>query len=236
MSQNPVLLVLKVVGITILAILVGLVFWQRNKLEDKIVDLEKETSGLKDQVDKSTRVSAETLKTLKQIQEALAKGGGSGGGIQIEREKTPEDYAWGDSPPPWVKGRAADLWGQHPNYLKPDPDWPDYLPLEDPRLNPNGEMVRWYGSQPPDINAFTLNESDFNVRVRTYVQDYLGYQHSQNPYLYRPGLAYRVQVSPDYKTWVFYLRPKVKWHTPEVDLDKYPHLKGDHFLLSLIHI
>lgn len=224
MSQNPILVLLKIVAFAVLALLVGLVFFQRGKMEEKQQMILERLGKLETGMEKANG-------GLSILRDKL-KDGNLAVGPARQATKTPEDYAWGKTPPPWVEGRAAELWGAHDNYLKPDPNWPTYPKLDDPKVNPEGKLTFWYGSQPPDSNAFTLNESDFNQRVRQYCHEYWGVSHSQNPYLYRPALAYRVEVSPDYKTWTFWMRPGVKWHTPQVDLSKYPHLKGDHYLTA----
>ena len=221
-NENPLLAVAKIAAFSVLAFFAAMVFWQRTELEDKIVRLTTKVSAMEE----ATQRSAGALERLA----AKLKGGGDAGTPQVAAEdKQPEDYAWGPTPPPWVKGRAAELWGKNgDNFLQPDPDLPKAVDIDDPRANPEGEVTFYYGSNPPDTNAFTLNESDFNDRIRQYCSEFLATSHTKNGYRYAPELAYRVEHSPDYREWVIWLRPGVKWHTPQVDLNKYPHLKGEH--------
>ncbi|MDJ0521084.1 MAG: ABC transporter substrate-binding protein [Planctomycetota bacterium] len=224
MGENPFLSVLKIAAFAVLAFFVLLVFWQRTELEDKIERLVTKTSAL----EQATQRSAGAVERLtKKIQ-------GGGGGISLAaEEKKPEDYAWGDEPPPWVKGRARELWGANgSNFLSPDPDEPASASVDDPRVNAEGTATFWYGSNPPDTNLITLNESDFNTQIRNYCSEFIAAPHTKNGYRFKPQLAYRVEHSEDYKTWVFWLRPGVKWHVPQVDLTKYPHLKGEHFFTA----
>ncbi len=220
MNDNPIMGLIKVGAFALLAFFTAMVFWQRTELEDKIQGLTTKVSGLEEATERHTS-AVERL-------EAKIKGGG-GGLTNVADEKPAEFYAWGKTPPPWVKGRAAALWGKHgDNFLQPDPDEPKSISIDDPRADPDGTMTRYYGSNPPDTNAVTLNESDFNMRIRKTCSDLLAVAHTKNPYRYAPKLAYRVEHSADRKQWVLWLRPGVKWHTPQVDLEKYPHLKGEH--------
>jgi ABC-type transport system substrate-binding protein len=227
-SDNPILGILKILAFSVLAFFIAMVFWQRTELEDKVERLIARVSSMEE----STQRAAGAVERL----EKKFKGGtsaGTGAPAMLADAKKPEDYAWGDTPPPWVKGRAADLWGANgDNFLQPDPDLPASISLDDPRANPEGEVTFYYGSNPPHTNAFTLNEADFNRRIRVYCHEFLAQTHTKNGYRYRPELAYRVEPSKDYKQWVVWIRPGVKWHTPQVDLQKYPHLKGEHYLTA----
>lgn len=229
MGENPFVSFLKIAAFAILAFFVSMVFWQRTELEDKTERLITKVSTLEE-------TSQRLAGSVERLEKKIRGGGGATNGSPLSlaaEAKKPEDYAWGKTPPPWVKGRAAALWGKYgDNFLQPDPDEPDPIDLDDPKVNPEGTLTQWYGSNPPHTNALTLNESDFNVRIRQYCSDYIAKAHTKNGYRYAPDLAYRVEHSDDYKTWVFWLRPGVKWHTPQVDLEKYEHLKGEHFFTA----
>ncbi|MDA1195272.1 MAG: ABC transporter substrate-binding protein [Planctomycetota bacterium] len=223
MGENPFLSVLKILAFAILAFWVALVFWQRTELEDKIERLITKVSGMEEATQRSSGA-------IERLADKIKGGGGEGSGIVTQPEaKKPEAYAWGDTPPPWVQGRAAKLWGSlGDNFLQPDLDEPEAISIDDPRADPEGKLTFWYGSNPPDTNAITLNESDFNTRIRQYCSEFLADTHTKNGYRYKPALAYRVEHSEDRKQWIIWLRPGVRWHTPQVDLAKYPHLKGQH--------
>ncbi len=236
--QNPILTLIKTIAFVVLAFLVLLSFWQETKQEDRTEVLGKRISGIEESVDRLSTA-------INKLDRRIAKGGirttgpvsnGSGGGAtttEVPGPREVETFAWSKEAPSWLKGRAKELWGTYgENYFKPDPNWPAYPDLDDPKLDPEGKIAAWYTSAPPDLNAFTVNESAVNNYIKTYASEYLGEPHTQNPYLYKPGLAFRAEVSPDYKTWIFWLRPGVRWHTPQVDLSKYPHLKGEHYFTT----
>ncbi len=235
MRDNPILTLIKTAVFAVLALLVGLSFWQGTKWEDRMTRLGERISKLETSTD---RVNT----TLAKLDRRIARGGVStvptnGGGPTDEGAIPPpgelDRYGSAKSPPAWLKGRAKELWGSYgDNYFKPDPDWPATADLDDPKLDANGEITLWYGSAPADLNPLTLSDGLVNRYIRIFCGDYWGLQHSQNPYLYKPGLAYRCEHSPDYKTWIFWVRPGIRWHTPQVDLSKYPHLKGDQYLTA----
>ena len=262
MNPNPILTVFKIIAFTILAVFVGLTFFQRTELEDKVVALEKRNASLNDGVSRALRdirdlkgrMEAQgamdeglvrAMQDVREIKRMLASGAvintdpGTGGTAPPEEDAfdpttalllgDPEEYAWGDEAPPWVTGTARELWGQLGwNFLQPDPELPEYADMDDPAVDPEGEIELYYGSSSKDLNPLTLSDGTFTQRVRDYCEDYMGHPHAQNPYNYRPGLAYRVEVSEDYTRWVYWMRPGVQWHPAFVDLDKYPFLKGRH--------
>jgi ABC-type transport system substrate-binding protein len=236
--ENAILTLLKTIGIFTLALFVFLVFFQRIKLENKAEAVKQKVSQLDEKISGlATKISLldRTIKKQGLRAPAPSNGGGTAPIPVIEGLPEPDQvdaFAWSKSPPPWLKGRAKELWGKHDNYLKPDPDWPKTPDLEDPKVDPSGEVTLWYGSAPADLNPLTLSDGSVQRYVSGYCDQYLARSHSQNPYLYRGELAYRIEVSPDYRTWTYWLRPGVKWHTPQVDLDEYPHLKGEHFFTA----
>ena len=127
-----------------------------------------------------------------------------------------------------MQGRARGLWGRYPDFLEPDPDPVPVPDVNDPGIDPSGTLSFYYGSTPSGINPIVDNDADLTVWLKSYTFDYVAKRHYKNPGKYAPGLARRVEVSPDYKEWVIWLRPGVLWHPPRVDLDRYPHLRGEH--------
>ncbi|MDJ0974672.1 MAG: ABC transporter substrate-binding protein [Planctomycetota bacterium] len=236
MRDNPVLALLKVVGIFMLVGVVGLSFWQNTKWEDRMERLGTRISGLEAVIDRQEGTISKLDRTIRKGK--FVQGGSGGGTAPTGEDVVPEPdqmeaIAWNDEPPKWMKGRAAKLWGSYgKNYLQPDPNWPEYPSLDDPRVDPDGKLTLWYGSAPADLNPLTLSDGSVSRYIRVYCDEYLAAPHSQDPYKYKPSMAYRVEVSPDYKTWIFWLRPGVRWHTPQVDLNKYPHLKGENFMTA----
>ena len=239
MRENAILTLLKTIGIFTLALFVFLVFFQRLKLENKTQDVAQKVSQLDQKISAlSGKISGlnRTVSRLKVASDAAPESGGAGSvnpGTGLPLPDQVEKWAWNKEPAPWLKGRARELWGKYgDNFLKIDEKWPEMADLEDPTVNPDGEMTAWGSSAAPDLNPLTQNYGSLMRYVRRYCDQFIALPHSQYPYHYRPGLAYRVEHSPDYKTWVFWLRPGVKWHTPQVDLEEYKHLKGEHFVTA----
>lgn len=230
MNESPFIGIIKIAAFLVLSLLVLLVFWQRTELEDKITDLSKRTSTMEEAV---SRASSE----VKRLKDRVSTGGGgirSGdGGPEASHSNNPLDHAWKKQPPHWVTGRAAELWGKFgDNFLTADPDQVALPSLDDPTLDPRGDVRYHYGSNIPHTNVFTMNESSFTRRIRSYCNHTWAEPHVKDGYAFAPALAYRVEHSPDRKQWVFWIRPDVRWHTPAVDLKKYPHLAGEHFLTA----
>lgn len=237
MRDNPILNLIKIAAFCVLAFLVGLRFCQDTNWEDRAERLGERMSKVETSIERLNDGVSNLDRTIRRGGFRAASGTAAGGAADGERALPPpgqvDAIAWDPTPPAWLEGRAKDLWGAYgENFLKPDPDQPAYPSLDDPKLDPQGEVNLWYGSAPVDLNPLTLSDAGVTLYVRNYCNDYWAETHSQNPYLYKPALAYRVEVSPDYRTWVFWIRPGVSWHTPQVDLARYPHLKGDHYLTA----
>ncbi len=234
--ENVVLSLLKVVGVLALTLAVGLSTCQAAKWEDRTERTGKRMSDMKTELASQKSAIQSLERTLRSGKCGTSTGNGGEGpdmGECVPRPGEVDAIAWNKTAPKWLKGRAAKLWGTYgDNYFKPDPNVPKNPALDDPKVNPDASITLWYGTAPKHLNPFTLNDGALNRYVRTYCDEFLGEPHTKNPYLYAPGLAYRTEVSPDYKTWIFWLRPKVRWHRPQVDLEKYPHLAGEHFLTA----
>lgn len=236
MRDNPILILVKTLAFVTLALLVLLSFIQGNKQESRAERLGERISKVETGLD---RINTTLAKLDRRIAEGAplvgpgARAPSADATVSVPPPGRMEEVAWDPTPPAWMKGRARELWGSYgENYLRPDPAWPDNPSLDDPKLDPDGSLTLWYGTAPSDLNPLTLSDGNVTRYVRNYVDDTWADAHSQNPYLYRPALAYRVEHSPDYRTWVFWIRPGVRWHAPQVDLARYPHLKGDHFLTA----
>ena len=235
MRDNPILTLIKTGAFVVLAILVGLSFWQGTKWEDRMERLGERISKVESSTDRVNTTLAKLDRRIARggVATTGSTGGGGGGDTSLPPPSEMGRFAWSKTAPEFLKGRAKDLWGAYgDNFFKPDPDWPAHPDLDDPKLDASGQINLWYGSAPPDLNPLTLSDGLVNRYIRVFTQDFWGLPQAQNPYLYKAGAAYRAEHSPDYKTWVFWVRPGIRWHTPQVDLAKYPHLKGDHYLTA----
>jgi ABC-type transport system substrate-binding protein len=115
-----------------------------------------------------------------------------------------------------------------PNFLKPKAvHWPA------PGANLEGTLTRgWYTGDPKGFNPL-LENSAYNIEL---IENYVAYPVASqngwtNPSEWYGELAYRVEVTDDYKEFTIYLRPGVKWPAPiGVNLDDPTHawLKGEH--------
>jgi ABC-type transport system substrate-binding protein len=236
--SNPILTALKVAAFSILALLVGFTFFQNTRREDSAEELRKQVGLLRDEISQQAthnRTFRDSVNRLSGAVEALTEVvsrqprvvAGPGTPPTPEPEARPVGGG-ADAPPAHVKGRARELWGRRKNFLEPDPEEIVYPAFDSPDVDPNGRLRVWYGPQPSGINAFTKSDARLTIRVRTYCLGWIAPPHVKNPDKYRPDLAIRVEVDPEYKEWVVWLRPDALWHKPQLDLSKYPHLAGEH--------
>ncbi|MGH7162400.1 MAG: ABC transporter substrate-binding protein, partial [Planctomycetota bacterium] len=85
--------------------------------------------------------------------------------------------------------------------------------------------------EPKGLNQYT---SDRDQTVATlfghYVYAPLAYRHESNKDRFKPGLAERVELSPDRLEHYIWIRPGVEWHRPALDLtdSKYAWMRGRH--------
>jgi peptide/nickel transport system substrate-binding protein len=141
------------------------------------------------------------------------------GGVKVAAASGPVDVA-----PPGVKFLHPEV----PNFLKPQAThWPP------PGANLEGTLSRgWWTGDPKGFNPL-LENSGYNVE---FIRLYVGYPLAgmnawTNPSEYHGKMAYRAEVTDDFKEFTFYLRPGVKWPAPigiNLDDPKYAWLKADH--------
>lgn len=115
------------------------------------------------------------------------------------------------------------------NYLVPE----DY-PISSVEWPNDGELVRWWGSEPKGFNPITENSADLSEYVEAYVAPGLAERHKKDPDKWAPVLAERVEITDDFKLFTIYVRKGVKWHRPAVDWSdpRYEWLRGDHYLTA----
>ncbi len=254
MNPNPVLTVLKIAAFSILAFVVTLVFASREKQEEKVEGLRREVGALREELveqkgrlregAEAARKQAESVERLSGRIEGLtevlrsgafvpagapAPGPASGGAApSAPRPPSPAGSAAADAAPAWVKGRARELWGRYPDALEPDPDAVAIPPLSTPGIDPNGRIRAWLGGALSGLNPLTKSDGGLSRYIMLRCLESMADLHVLNPYKYAPALAVRAEHDPEYREWVLWLRPGVRWHKPQVDLEKYPHLRGVH--------
>jgi ABC-type transport system substrate-binding protein len=252
--QNPILTVFKIVAFGFLAFLVWISFWQGLRQEDRVLKVETQLSQIREDLSEGrlqARQARDAVNRLAGSVDALTGviesgalagrapgpvGGGAPRAAPAPR-RGPEGLGDGNTIladcPSYFSDAARELWGQRDLYLEPDPDHIIYPALDAEGVDPHGRLNRWFQSQPSDINPITASDALVQIRLKEYCLRYIAQRHVRNAARYKPQLAIRVEVNkPDYTEWVVWLRNDVYWHKPQVDLDKYPHLKGRHKLTA----
>jgi ABC-type transport system substrate-binding protein len=161
-------------------------------------------------------VQAQQIRALGEATDRLAAGG-------LHAAAT-ENRAPTDAAPPGVKFLHPEV----ANFLKPkDKHWPP------PGASLEGTLTHaWDTGDPKGFNPL-LENSAYNYE---YIENYVAYRLADanawtNPSDWHGEMAYRAEVTDDFKEFTFYLHPGVKWAAPTgVNLDDpaYAWLKGEH--------
>jgi len=215
-NDSLVLGFVKVLVLSVLAFAVSLSFCQGLRMEDKSEALRQDVGQLRNDVQR----------LASQVRE---------GGVAIAGPATapavgPAVASAGDKDPApaWVTGRARELWGKYPNFLTPDPEPVKIPSLSTPGIDPNGRLTTWFQNAVSGLNPLTRSDGLLRVRIMERCLESVVGRHLKNPDKYCPGLAVRVEHDPEYTEYTVWLRPGVRWQTPEVDLGRYKHLAGTH--------
>lgn len=124
---------------------------------------------------------------------------------------------------------------RHPevkNFLTPrDKHWPP------PGAKTSGGIaVDWPHGDPKGFNSMIENAGELNDKLFAYVESNLARPNAwTDPDTYRADLAWRVEITEDYKVFTMYLRKGVKWHpVGGVDLGnpRYAWLNKEHLLTA----
>jgi ABC-type transport system substrate-binding protein len=102
-----------------------------------------------------------------------------------------------------------------------DPDNLLHAPTE-PFIPQNAEeggtLRRRLSATPKGFNWLTENGADVS-EIQRYVHNQFARRDAENPDKFTPELAYKVEVSDDYKEYTIHLREGVMWHVPQnIDL------------------
>ncbi|UCE87745.1 MAG: hypothetical protein JSU66_08575, partial [Deltaproteobacteria bacterium] len=256
MEQSPLSGYVKAAMFGILAFAVFTAVWQRSKLEDKIVALDRtvaemdraarddrgETRKLRSEIEK-LRGANETL--IKLIASGAVRAGPPAAGStdepepEIKPREVPtvdlgleEKAEWG-----WeLNGkldRAPDpslpvgTPGRYKNFLSLDPDG-NAAPATAP--NYEGTINLGWGSEPKGFNFMLENYATLGSECQLYVLDGPASYHWKKPsaYNWSPSLCWRVEVSPDYTEYTLFFRRDAEWQPVQADTRQYPHLAGKH--------
>ena len=102
-----------------------------------------------------------------------------------------------------------------------------------PGAKTNGVIaIDWFSGDPKGFNPVLENAAELRDKLRTYVESQLAQRNRwTNPDEFYGDLAWRLEVTEDYKVFTFYLRKGVKWHPVsgvDVTNPRYAWLAGDH--------
>ena len=106
-----------------------------------------------------------------------------------------------------------------------------------PGAKTNGIVVwDWFSGDPKGFNPLLESSSDLRDKLRSYVEASLGQRNRwTDPDTWYGDLAWRVEVTDDYKVFTFYLRKGVKWHPVsgvDLTLPRYAWLNKEHELTA----
>ena len=245
MEENPIIGYLKVAFIAVLVFVIFLAVWQGSKTEEKMVVIDRSVADLERAVrDLSRNVGEQrsNLDNLSGANEALLKliarggvrapsGGTNGAGLPEAVTLGADD--WGrrfnarldaNLDPKRPVGKP----GRYKNYLRPDPYGHEVSEEEAP--NTNGVLRRPWSQEPKGFNFLIESYATLSQQVEEYVLSRPGRHHKMRPssFNWKPVLAWRIEVSPDYSEYTIYLRRDIYWHPVQADTRTYPHLDGRH--------
>ena len=239
MQGNAIVNFFKLAATLLLVGLVWFTWFTVNKQHDtaikskkKVDALQNEMQVLRSQSRKQTDTVSELSGRIDSLIEAIAKGGGQGnvnveglvGGEGQPVRRRRRDPGAGEAPR-YLSEAAQALWGRHDNFLEMDPE--PILPIADEveGVDYAGRLHVYYGGQPSKINPITASDANVSNRFHQYCMAPVADSHAKDASKYEGVLAVRVEVNkPEYTEYVVFLRDDVYWHTPQVDLDLYPHL------------
>jgi ABC-type transport system substrate-binding protein len=99
------------------------------------------------------------------------------------------------------------------------PEVPNFLTERDLHWPPPGAKttagitVDWPTGDPKGFNSMLENAADLNEKVFEYVESSIARRNGwSDPDTYRGDLAWRVEITEDYKVFTIYLRKGVNWH------------------------
>ncbi|MEM8883579.1 MAG: ABC transporter substrate-binding protein [Planctomycetota bacterium] len=256
MDQNPVIGWLKILAFLGLAYWVALSVWQGDKLEEKLVKLERTTAEAREQSRENERLLNRVASANQVLTDQLVgllenatignlPNGGSAATDSGTRDNKPtetnrrtsrrrrggEDYSWERNAKIDAEldaSRPVGTLGRYKNFLKPDPAGP---PAYTGEHDEDAEIRLTWGSEPRGFNFLIESYATLSDSCQLYVLDAPANRHWKKPssFNWAPGICWRVEVSEDFKEYTLFFRKDAKWHMPpDVDLVQFPHLKGEH--------
>lgn len=164
------------------------------------------------------RRSSELERSVERLREQIASGvvvsgSGQAGGHFAQRYYKPQE---------WERLVAPG------NLLSPPP-----APARAPEGQSGGTLQRAFIADIPTLNPVTSNAADVS-ELYHYIGDGLAGRDRDNPEIFTPSLAYRIEVNEDFTEFHVWLKEGVRWHTPAVDLNDptYAWLQGPRFVTA----
>jgi ABC-type transport system substrate-binding protein len=161
----------------------------------------------------ATRQSVDELRgQVAEVSRRVARGvPAAAGGVEAEPA--------GESRP--IKPGFASLLSPEPDRQRPPDDEIDF----------DAQLRTATLSEPKGMNILTSDRDNTTATLfGYYVYAPLADRKDSDRGQFKPGLAERVEVSPDHREYYIRIRPGVLWHRPPVDLTdpKYAWMRGDH--------
>jgi len=210
MKENLVVTVVKLALLVTIAFLLAFTFIAHNETQGKVIATAQRVDEMKDQ--------------LADVRRALDAG------VAVARPDGGTDAApvAPDAPEPDTAPRIPG----YTSILSPEPERPR---APDDEIDWNAELRSAFPLEPKGLNLYTSDRDRYvSTDLGYYVYTPLAFRKDANKDEYKPGLAVRVEVSPDHTEFYIWLRKGVMWHRPPVDLTDpaYAWMKGDHEVTS----
>lgn len=201
------------VAVVLLAAIVGtllVLVFQNNRLEQRLILQSRELQAIGDASD---RLAGQ----VERLGAVGPRSAAAGPAAQSDAER----YAHVELLHPEVENF---LQADEFHYPPPDASW-------------DGTLLRgWSSGDPKGFNPLIENAAELSELIEAYAGSGVAQRMIwTHPERYTGDLAWRVEITDDYKTYTIYLREGVQWHSPPgVDLDdpRYAWLAGPHELTA----
>jgi peptide/nickel transport system substrate-binding protein len=212
MQKNGALAYFILGGVFIVLAILGIFVFQLNSVEERFITQSKQLRALGESTD---RLAGRVDNLIAKID--------SGGLTARAASSQSQSGAHSDA--------HADVVLRHPdvpNFLEEEA-----LPWPVPGASYEGTLTRgWSSGDPKGFNPIIENASEISANIQHYVSAPLARRMAwSDPEKWAGQLAWRVEITDDYKEFTIYLRKGVKWHTPSgVDLSdpRFTWLDGAH--------
>ena len=210
MPRNGLLAYFVVAMLVVALIALGIVVFQFDNLEQRFLTQSQQLRALGDSTD---RLAGRVDQLVRQLESGqLAPSAGS----ERTGRARPSKYAHVELLHPEVE-----------NYLQPS-DF-DYPPSD---AAMDGTLARgWSSGDPRTLNPILSNAAEVSTLLEPYLRPtFADRMVWTDPSRWQGDLAWRAEITDDYKEYTFYLKEGVLWHAPSgVDLDgAHAWLAGEH--------